>query len=198
MGSAVSRSDKKANGDKNPQRKNSAGRKSSVSTVRDGAKGRMGKTFESPVKMSNQAASAKKDEVLIADDGDDQSDDTTDMSAIPMDPNNQEESLESIEFDDFDALSPVDNNTTATAGASHAKGSKRRASSGGADSRANRRVSFGEGTKQQLEELERQEEENMVIEDDITMLVPDSDDTNHDGNRTADETSAARDAPCKG
>ena len=200
MGSAASRSSKNKSGNV-PQGTVSAGRKSSVSTVRNGAQGRMGNNFESPVK-DKKVTSAKKKVVV---DDDDQSDDTIDMSAIPMDPNNQEESLESVEFDDFDALSPVDITATATA-ASRATSSKKRSSGVRVDSRANRRVSFGEGTKVQLEKQEREQErerelqDDMIVDDEITMISENNnddynDDDNDEGRSYSSSTGSTSESP---
>lgn len=205
MSSSASRNSKNAKSGNAPQGRGTARRKSSVSTVRNGAQGRMGNNFESPVK-EKRVSSAKKEVV----DDDDQSDDTTDMSAIPMDPNNQEESLESVEFDDFDALSPA--HVTSSASAAASQGSGRKRSSGvRLDSRANRRVSFGDGTKQQLErqereqqkEREREVQDDINVEDEITM-IPDTYDNDYDdnddeeGRRYSSSTGESSDSPERG
>jgi hypothetical protein len=150
-------------------RKDDRNTRSSGSTGRDGARGRMGTGTSSGTPGKKDRRSVKNSESMRGsgeEKGGDgyKSDDTADMSAIPPDANNQNESLESMSMDlnqndigengndsnGFLSDSDVDRATEKKKESTGKKG-KRDSRSSSRSTKPNRRVSFGEGTKDLME-----------------------------------------------
>ena len=146
------------------------GRRSSVSTVRDGARGRLGMTEN--------------------DDGD--SVDTTDMSAIPSDRfeigggNNIETEDEDPDFGDdfqnnFDPTGLEEEEEVKSVNESSRKSYSKKARQSSIDKKTNRRVSFGEGTKPEIGEEDAEEE---LAENNDVIDTSDFDDREDKNNET--------------
>lgn len=165
------------NDDKIKSRNTVLGR-GSVNSIRDGARGRMGTGTSSGTPGKNDRKNVKDFELRGVGEEKDadgyKSDDTADMSAIPRDQNNQNESLGSAASMDFNqneigeniydsnaflSDSDVDRASEKKKESSGKKGRRDSRSGSRSNVKPNRRVSFGEGTKEHLEEEEENEEE---------------------------------------
>ena len=149
--------------------KKKTGRRSSVSTVRDGARGRLGMT--------------ENDDVDSVD--------TTDMSAIPSDrfeidgDNNIETEEEDPDFgDDFhDNFDPtgLEEEIGKSVNENSRKNYSKKSRQSSIDKKTNRRVSFGEGTKPEMEEEDAEEE---LAENNDVIDTSDFDDREDKNNET--------------